>query len=76
MTLLPIAAWMATSNIWRGMSSFSFSASARPRVRRLSAVDDDRERVDRLAVDEDVELDQVGLPIVRRARSRARRSRG
>jgi hypothetical protein len=27
----PMAAWIATSNIWRGMSSRIFAASARPR---------------------------------------------
>ena len=30
-SLLPIDAWMATSNIWRGMSSRIFDARARPR---------------------------------------------
>jgi hypothetical protein len=29
-TLLPIAAWIGISNIWRGISCFSRSVSARP----------------------------------------------
>ena len=30
MTFAPIAAWIGTSNIWRGISSLSFAVSARP----------------------------------------------
>ena len=32
----PIAAWIATSNIWRGMNSLSFRASSAPRDCALS----------------------------------------
>jgi hypothetical protein len=31
MMLAPIAAWMATSNIWRGIISRILAATARPR---------------------------------------------
>ena len=58
-----MAAWTGTSNIWRGMSSLSFLVSARPARWRVVAVDDDAERVDRLAVDEDVQLDEVARAI-------------
>ena len=56
-TLAPMAAWMATSNIWRGMSSRIFETRARPRVIGKVAVDDDGERVDGVAADENVHLD-------------------
>lgn len=36
MILLPMAAWMGTSNCCLGMMSFSFSARARPRAGRCS----------------------------------------
>ena len=55
----PIAAWIATSNIWRGISSCSRSTSAFAARVRAVAVDDERERVDGLAVDQDVEPDEL-----------------
>ena len=58
----PIAAWIATSNICRGISSRILAASSAPaRVGRV-AVHDDRQRVDRLAVHQDVELDERRRP--------------
>ena len=59
----PIAAWIATSKSCRGMSCRIFWASARPRELRRVAVDDDGERVDRVAVHQDVELHQRRLPV-------------
>jgi hypothetical protein len=44
----------------RGISSFSFSHMARPRFRR-GAVDEHRQRVDRLGVDEDRHLHEIAL---------------
>ena len=58
MIFAPIAAWMATSYICFGMTSLSFWHLAAALVGAL-AVDDDAERVHRLAVDEDVELHEV-----------------
>ena len=55
----PIAAWIGTSNIWRGISLRSFSTRSRPLRLRVLRVDDDREGVDGLAVDEDVELHEA-----------------
>ncbi len=37
MTFVPIAAWMMTSNSWRGMSSLSLSAIFRPQSYALSS---------------------------------------
>ena len=68
------AAWIGTSNICRGMSSLSL-LDERPAAHvRLVAMGDQGERVDRLAVDEHVELHEVGGPVAGLARSRARRS--
>jgi len=53
------AAWIATSNIWRGTTSFIFVHSSTPRDTRWSRWRDDRHRVDALAVDQDVEPDQI-----------------
>jgi hypothetical protein len=55
----PIAAWTGTSKNCRGISSRSRSTSAR-RARRPVAVDDQRQRVDQLARDQDV--DALELP--------------
>jgi hypothetical protein len=42
--------------------------------RRLLARHDERKRVDRLGVEQDLELDEVAFAVGRSARSRARRS--
>ena len=58
----PIAAWMATSNICRGISLRSRSTSSLPALVGEVAMDDQRERVDLLAADEDVDADDVARP--------------
>ena len=53
----PIAAWIATSYCWRGTISLQLLGELRGRsVIRLVAVHDGAERVERLAVDQHVEL--------------------
>ena len=69
-----MAAWTGTSNIWRGMSSLSFSTSCAAGAVRAVAVDDERQGVDRLAVDQHVELDQVALAVADLLVVHARRS--
>jgi hypothetical protein len=59
MTLDPMAAWTAISNIWRGISPEAMNQLAADRLGSI-AVHDDGQRVDRLAGDEHVDLDQVG----------------
>ena len=51
----PIAAWIATSNSCRGISSRSRSTICRPYVAAFVAVHDRAERVDRLAVQQHVD---------------------
>ena len=63
MMRLPIAAWIGTSNSWRGISSLQLLGQLAALYERLVAVRDERERVHRRAVHEDVELDQIGLLI-------------
>ena len=63
-TLPPIAAWIGILNMWRGISSFSFSHMARPRAFGALAVDDHRERIHRLVIDQDRHLDQIAFVIV------------
>ena len=58
-TRAPIAAWIATSYIWRGMNSFSLRDQLGAARVRLVAVHDQRERVDRVAVHQHVELHEV-----------------
>ena len=60
MICAPIAAWMATSNIWRGISERIFGDDLAAAVLRERAMHHHRQRVDALAVDQDVELDHVG----------------
>ncbi len=55
---------MATSNIWRGMSSLIFETRSFAAFVGEVAVDDDGEGVDGLAGDQDVELDHGRFPIV------------
>ena len=61
--LPPIAAWIGTSNIWRGISSFELLGQRAAALRRLVARDDERKRIDRLAVEQDLELHQIALAI-------------
>jgi hypothetical protein len=61
MTLPPIAAWIGIWNMCGGIRSFSFSHMARPRCFGARAVDQHRERIDRLGIDEDRHLDEVAL---------------
>jgi hypothetical protein len=54
-TLPPMAAWIGILNIWRGIRSFSRShMCAAAAFSARAAVDDHRERVDRLVVDQDL----------------------
>ena len=57
-----MAAWIGTSNSARDLFLELLGKLPAPLV-RLVPVDDELERVDRLAVDEDVQLDQVGRAI-------------
>ena len=58
-----MAAWTGTSNIWRGMRVRSSAHELATRRLRPVAVDDDAERVDRLAVHEHVELHEPALAV-------------
>jgi hypothetical protein len=55
----PIAAWIGTSYCWRGDLLAQLLGERPPRVVRLGTVDEHRQDVDRLAREQDVELDQV-----------------
>jgi hypothetical protein len=56
-----MAAWTATSNIWRGISSRIFACHiAAAATARRRTVHDHRQRIDLVAVDQQVELDDIG----------------
>ena len=59
MTLLPMAAWMATSNIWRGDKFLHLRRQQAAFGGRSIGVQNERKGVDRLARDEHVELDEL-----------------
>ena len=58
-----MAAWIGTSNIWRGISLRSLLHQLAAGGLRSVAMDDQRQRVDRLAGDEHVELDEVARAV-------------
>ena len=58
----PIAAWTGTSNIWRDQLLQLLDQRLALAV-GVRAVDDEAQRVDWLAADEDVELDEVARPV-------------
>ena len=64
MILAPMEAWIATSNICRGMSCRIFETRSFAAFVGEIAMHDDGERIDRLAGDQDVELDHGRLPVV------------
>ena len=60
MIRLPIAACSTTSNRCRSISSRSFLSSLRPRRSAVDAVDDRRQGIDAVVMDQHVEAHQVG----------------
>ena len=60
----PIAAWIATWKSCRGIRSLQPLAQGAAAPLGLAAMDDDRQRVDRLAVDQDVHQHEVALAVV------------
>ena len=64
MIRLPTAAWTGISNCWRGMSSLSFVRHLQPVGVRLVFVNDRGEGVDDLVVEQQVDLDEVGLLVL------------
>ena len=75
MMLAPIAAWIATSNIWRGISSRIFATTSRPRYCALARCTMIDSASTLLAVDQDVDLDHVGGAVLLELVVHATRSR-
>ena len=64
MILPPMAPWMAILNCCRGISSLSRSQIRTAQSRARSLMDDHGQGVHFLAVHQDIQLDQVAVPVV------------